>query len=66
MLQSYQMFPSYLLSTKHLKQKAPAVKYDHTASSGGLWPLPGQRKHQQDADKEMQNSIKFQTLTPLI
>ena len=22
---------------------APAVRYDHTASSGGLWPLPGQR-----------------------
>ena len=36
--------------------EGPLLKYDHTASSGGLWPLPGQRSHQQDADKEMQNS----------
>ena len=27
---------------KHLKQKY-AVKHDRTASSGGLWPLPGQQ-----------------------
>ena len=26
-----------------LNRSAPAVNYDHTASSGGLWPLPGQR-----------------------
>ena len=26
-----------------LNRRAAAVKYDHTASSGGLWPLPGPR-----------------------
>ena len=26
-----------------LNRRAAAVKYDHTASSGGLWPLPGQQ-----------------------
>ena len=43
-MQPYQIFPSYLLSTKNiLNRRAPAVKYDHTASSVGLWPLSGQR-----------------------
>ena len=41
-MQPYQIFPSYLLSTKNiLNRRAPAVKYDHTASSVGLWPLSG-------------------------
>ena len=26
-----------------LNRRAPAMKYDHTASSGGLWPLPSQQ-----------------------
>ena len=50
-----------------LNRRAPAVKYDHTASSWGLWPLSCQRLHQQlGADKEMHISYNSQTLTPLI
>ena len=26
-----------------LNRRAPGVKYDHTARSGGLWPLLGQQ-----------------------
>ena len=43
------------------------MKYDHTASSGGLWPLSYQRLHQQlGANKEMHILDNSQTLTPLI
>ena len=41
------------------------MKYDH----GGLWPLPSQQQHQQDADKEMQNSDDshpIDLMTPII
>jgi len=35
-------FPFIIVINKN--RRAPAVKYDHTASSGGLWPLlPVQR-----------------------
>jgi len=40
----------FLINKNILNRRAPAVKYDH----GGLWP--SQQQHQQDADKEMQNS----------
>ena len=43
--------PFIILISKHiLNRRAPAVKYDHTASGGGLCPLPG------NGYKEMQNS----------
>jgi len=43
------------------------VKYDHTASSGGLCPLFCQRLQQQlGADEEMHILDNSQTLTPLI
>ena len=44
-------------------RRAPAVKYDHTASSGGLWPLSCQQLHQQlGDDKEMHILDYSQTL----
>ena len=33
----------FVINKNILNRKAPAVKYDHTASSGGLRPLPGQQ-----------------------
>ena len=49
-----------------LLQKGPSAKYDHTASSGGLWLLSGQRLQQQGADKEMHIADNSQTLTLFI
>ena len=50
-----------------LNRRPPAVKYAHTASSGGLWSLFRQGLHQQlGADKDMHISYNSQTLTPLI
>ena len=57
---------SEILSVERLNRRAPAVKYNHTASSGGLWLLSGQRLHQQGAHKEMHIANNVQTLTPLI
>jgi len=55
---------SEIFSVERVHRRAPAVKYAHTASSGGLWPLSCQRLYQQlGANKEMHNS---QTFTPLI
>ena len=48
-------------------RRVPAVKCDHTASIGGLWPLSCQRSCQQlGADKEMHILDNSQTLNPLI
>ena len=56
---------SYQLSAS--ARVAPAVKYEHTASSGGLWPLSCQRFCRQlDANKEMHILDNSQTLTLLI
>ena len=44
----------YLRDLINKNRKAPAMKYDRTASSGGLWPLSCQRLHKQlGADKDM-------------
>ena len=41
---NHSIFPFIIVINKNLlNRRAPAVKYDHTISSGGLWPLPGQR-----------------------
>ena len=56
---------SYQLSRS--PRRAPDVKYDHTASNGGLWPLSFQRSSQQlGAVKEMHVLDNSQTLNPLI
>jgi len=41
------------------------VKNDHTASIVGVYGLYPVKKHQQDTDKEMQNSDNSQPLTPV-
>ena len=58
-------FPIIFVINKNiLDRRAPAVKYDHTASSGSEWLLSGQRLDEQlGADKEMHISDNSQTLT---
>ena len=59
--------PPFFIFVINKNRRAPAVKYDHAASSGGLWPLSHQQLHQQlGADKEMHILDKSFTLTMLI
>ena len=58
-LRSYRLSPS--------ARRAPAVKYDHTASSGVLWPLSCQRSCQQfGTNEEMHILDNSQTLNPFV
>jgi len=33
----------FVINKNILTRRAPILKYDYTVSSGGLWPLSGQR-----------------------